>query len=389
MNELTRNIEKHLQEICLVPSRHVGSPGVKAAADYIEKSFRELGYTDVKQEPFPTTNWDYRGMVFADLDNASSDVPGALPCFFSQSCNVSGVPVWLTDKDLANLDNIDVKDKLCVVEFFSEAADIKGRNGIADELDRRGAAAAVFISDATYHTTCAASTKIQRSPNLKTLAAAVVSEEGAYYLARNRHHRYKLFIDAKAYPGSSYNVAAIRPGSGNKRIIFGSHHDGAPIGQAACDNASGVACVIELARLLKDKYPEWTLEFASFDAEEYCITPGFPAGSEAYVRDHADRQWDFFMNFDSVGIAWAEEVIHIGRKELLKEFKTSYPVLPIKMAGDDRNFDKLGIPTFWFNSHAKFKDFHTPLDTISTLDMAKIAQSVNEAINILDQLYNA
>ena len=386
MNELIKNIEKHLQEICLVPSRHVGSPGVKAAADYIEKSFRELGYTDVKQEAFPTTGWDFRGMVFADLDNACCEVPGALPCFFSQSCNVSGVPVWLTDSDLADLSRIEVKNKLCVVEFFSEAADIKGRNGVAEELDRRGAAAAVFISDATYHTTCAASTKIQRSPDLKTLGTAVVSEEGAYYLARNRQHRYKLFIDGNTFKNSSYNVVAIRPGTGSKRVIFGSHHDGAPIGQAASDNASGVACVIELARLLKDEFPEWTFEFVSFDAEEYCINPGYPAGSEAYVRDHADRKWEFFMNFDSVGIAWAEDVLHVGRKEKLKEFASIYPILPIKLAGDDRNFDKLSIPTFWFNSHPKFKDFHTPLDTIGTLDMNKLARCVIEAQNILKQL---
>ena len=386
MDKLVKNIEKHLQEICLVPSRHVGSPGVKAAADYIEKTFRSLGYTDVKQEAFPTTNWDYRGMVFADLDNGCCEVPTALPCFFSQSCNVSGVPVWLTDKDLANLNDIDLKDKLCVVEFFSEGADIRGRNGIAEALDKLGAAAAVFISDSTYHTTCAASTKIQRSPDLQTLGTAVVSEEGAYYLARNRHHRYKLFIDANTFPGNSYNAAAIRPGTGSKRIIFGAHHDGAPIGQAACDNASGVACILELARLLKDELKEYTLEFVSFDAEEYCITPGYPAGSEAYVRDHADRQWEFFMNFDSVGIAWAEEVLHVGRKELLNDFDTVYPILPIKMAGDDKNFDKLGIPTLWFNSHAKFKDFHTPLDTIATLDINKIASCITNAVNITKQL---
>ena len=92
------------------------------------------------------------------------------------------------------------------------------------------------------------------------------------------------------------------------------------------------------------------------------------------------------MNFDSIGIAWAEDVLHVGHKELLKEFSTTYPILPIKLAGDDRNFDKLGIPTFWFNSHDKFKNFHTPLDTISTLDMGKIAASIKEAVAILKQL---
>ena len=42
MERLRKNIEKHLHEICLFPSRHVGSPGAAATADYIEKTFRKL-----------------------------------------------------------------------------------------------------------------------------------------------------------------------------------------------------------------------------------------------------------------------------------------------------------------------------------------------------------
>ena len=386
MKELESVILSHLHNICLKPTRHVGSPEVKEAADYIEKIFRSYGYTDVRQEGFPTTGWRFGSMLFTDLDNNCTEVPGALPCFFSRAADVTGVPVWLTEKEIADLTQCDVRGKLCIVEFFSDAADIRGRNGIAEELDRLGAAAAVFISDCDYHTTCAASTKIQRSPNLKSMAAAVVSEKGAYYLANNRHHNFRLFMDADTFDNTSYNVAAIRPGTGSKRAIFGAHHDGAPIGQAACDNASGVACILELARLLKDEMPEWTFEFVSFDAEEYCINSCYAAGSDAYTAAHSERKWEFFMNFDSIGMFFAKELLHVGRPELLPEFTSCYEKAPIKLAGDDRNFDKLGIPTLGFNSHAKFQDFHTPLDTIDTLDMKKIAQCIADAVSVTRQL---
>lgn len=82
MELLQRNIEKHLHQICLYPSRHVGSPGAAAAADYIERMFRSYGYTDVAQEPFSTTGWRFGSMLFCDLDNGCQGVPGALPCFF-------------------------------------------------------------------------------------------------------------------------------------------------------------------------------------------------------------------------------------------------------------------------------------------------------------------
>ncbi len=384
MEKLYANIEKHLHEICFFPSRHVGSPGVAAAADYIEKTFRSYGYSETGKEEFDTTGWRFGSMIFVDLDNSSIPVPGAQPCFFSRSTNVSGVPLWLTEKELKDLNSQEVKDRLCIVEFFSDGADIRGRNGIAEDLDKLGAAGAVFISDSDYHTCCAPSTKIQRSPYLTRLGTAVVSEAGAYYLANNKNHRYRLIIDADTFPNRSANVYAIRPGTGNKRAIFGAHHDAAPLGQAASDNASGVACILELSRLLKDKLPEWTFEFVSFDAEEYCIGPN-PVGSDSFVKAHPERKWSYFMDFDSVGMHFGESVVHVDLPEKLPEFESIYPKKPYKNAGDDRSFHCIGVPSLWFNTHAKFQDFHTPLDTIETLDLKKIEICIKEAVRITEK----
>lgn len=385
MNCLEQNLLNHLHNVCLFPSRHVGSPGVAAAASYVEKCFRDFGYTAVTREKFPTTGWRFGSMLFVDLDNGCCDVPGALPCFFSRSADVTGVPVWLKDEQLRSLSAEQVGGKLCVVEFFSEAADIRGRNGVAETLDQLGAAGAVFISDSSFHTTCGASTKIQRSPNLKKLGAAVVSEAGAYYLARNRRHRYKLFLDADTFACESANVAAVRPGTGEFRAVIGAHHDAAPLTQAAGDNGSGVACLLETARLLKDELPQWTFEFVSFDAEEY-TTGRFPLGSKAYVDAHPDRKWEFFLNFDNIGVEWAEDVLHVGRGEALPKFESVYPFYPLKSGGDDRTFDEIGVPTLWYNSHCRFKDFHTPLDTVGTLNPAKLAAAVEDAVNTVKQI---
>ena len=386
MNHLQANLKSHLKQLCQLPSRHVGSPGVAAAADYTEATFRRYGYTDVTQEPFSTTGWRFSSMSLVDLDNASQPVPGALPCFFSRSADVTDIPVWLAEEELNHLDSIDIRGRLCIVEYFSEAGDIKGRNGIAEDLDHLGAATAIFISDSAYHTSCAASTKIQRSPNLTHLGTAVVAEEGAYYLARNRSHRYRLAIDADTFPHTSHNVVAIRPGTGEKRAVFGSHLDAAPLTQGANDNASGVACVLEMSRILKEMLPEWTFEFAAFDAEEYCINNLLPGGSEAFVNSHPDRKWSYFMNFDSVGVYFGKEYLHVGRPELLPEFESAYPKLPIKNAGDDRNFDRIGVPTLWFNTHDHFMDFHTPEDTMDKLDISRIARCVQEAVRITQQI---
>ena len=386
MDQLEKNIRKHLETICLVPSRHVGSPGVLKTADYIEKVFRDYGFADVSREPFPTTGWRFGSMLFEDLDNGAVPVPTALPCFFSRSAEVSGDPVWLTEDSVAGLTREQVEGKLCIAEYFSEAGAIQGRNGLAELLDRLGAAAAVFISDSAYHTTVAASSKIQRSPNLRNLGAAAVAEEGAYYLARNRNHRYHFAIDADTFPATSYNIVATRPGTGSKRAVFGAHYDAAPLTQAAVDNASGVAALLELARLMKDDLPEWTLEFVALDAEEYCITPGYPAGSEAYTIAHPDRKWEYFMNFDGVGSYFSDSVLHIGQPEKLPKIKSCYEILPIKNGGDDRSFDRIGVPTLWFNVHPRFKDFHTPADTLGTLGIELFPACIRDALQVVHQI---
>lgn len=383
MDRVLENVEKHLHELCFKPSRHVGSEGVLEATEYVAETFKKYGFTAVNKEPFPTVGWHFEYMTFVDLDNGCREVPGAVACFFSQSCNVAGVPVWLNNDNLSTITADEVKGKLCIVDFFSSAADIRGRNGIAEDLDKLGAAGAVFVSDSSYHTSSAASSKIQRSIHLKNLGAAAVAEEGAYYLSTNRDHRYKLIIKAHTFENTSYNVAAIRPGSGSKRAIFGAHHDAAPFGHGATDNASGVACILEMARLLKDELPEWTFEFVSFDAEEYVVEEtNCPVGSSAYTAAHSDTKWDFFMNFDSVACAWSEDALFVGRKEKLNAFDTVMSLQPVKLAGDDRSFDRLEVPCLWYGHRSGFKDFHTQLDAICTLDMQKFRKVISDALNV-------
>ena len=381
MENLSKNIEKHLHELCLFPSRHLGSPGAAAAADYIGGVFRSYGYTDAADELFPATGWRFGSMIFADLDNGSCDVPGALPCFFSQSVDVTDVPVWLTENDLQTVTADQVRNRICIVEIVKAVLDVRGRNGIAEDLDALGAAAAVFIGS-----TRAANSKLERSPNLKTLGTATVGQTGSLYLSRNRSHRYKLKIDADTFDYQARNVVAYRPGTGSKRAVFGAHYDAAPLSQGACDNASGVAQLLETARLLKDVLPEWTFEFAAFDAEEYCITDSLPVGSEAYVKSHPDRKWAFFMDFDCVGAHLSQEVLYVGRGGQLPAFNSFYPQQPIRNGGDERNFDRLGVSTLWFASCPRYQEFHTPLDTIETLDISRICRCTADAVEVVKQI---
>jgi Zn-dependent M28 family amino/carboxypeptidase len=68
-------------------------------------------------------------------------------------------------------------------------------------------------------------------------------------------------------------------------ILIGAHYDGVPGSPGADDNASGVAVLLELARLLQAQPARYPVQFVAFDLEEYGLL-----GSRAYVQDLVQQQ---------------------------------------------------------------------------------------------------
>jgi len=79
------------------------------------------------------------------------------------------------------------------------------------------------------------------------------------------------------------NVLAYRVGTRvpNHHLIVGAHRDGVPNSPAADDNGSGVAAVLEIARILKDIPTNVTIIFALIDAEEIGLLGSWHYADEA------------------------------------------------------------------------------------------------------------
>lgn len=88
--------------------------------------------------------------------------------------------------------------------------------------------------------------------------------------------------------GTYYNVVGTKPGVTvpNIEYIIGAHYDSVN-NPGADDNASGVALVLEAARVLSTSESDYTIRFVAFDREEQGLY-----GSDAYVDAHiADNIW--------------------------------------------------------------------------------------------------
>jgi hypothetical protein len=94
-----------------------------------------------------------------------------------------------------------------------------------------------------------------------------------------------------------YNVVGILPGVLRPEEIYivGAHYDTVASSPGAWDNASGVAGVLEAARVLSPYLFESTIVFIAFDREE----PGLK-GSTAYANEHIQDDIRAMVNLDCI-----------------------------------------------------------------------------------------
>jgi hypothetical protein len=110
---------------------------------------------------------------------------------------------------------------------------------------------------------------------------------------------YNLTVSDQIYSASGRNIYAIQPGLiyPEKQYIICAHYD-AVDNYCADDNASGVAAVLEAARILSQYYFKYTLVYALWDEEEI----GF-LGSQYFASQAHSNQADIMgvVNIDMIG----------------------------------------------------------------------------------------
>ncbi len=86
---------------------------------------------------------------------------------------------------------------------------------------------------------------------------------------------------------TSANVVAIKKGSSSQELIVGAHYDSGAAGEGADDNASGVAVMLETAKLVQNVQTPYTIRFIAFGAEESGLL-----GSYAYLNQMSQEQFE-------------------------------------------------------------------------------------------------
>jgi len=98
-------------------------------------------------------------------------------------------------------------------------------------------------------------------------------------------------------------IAKFGPDTG-RTIVIGAHYDSAQLTPGADDNASGVAGLIELSRLLADREVLQPIELVAFTLEEppHFKTTNMGSYRHAQSLRHAARQVDYMIGLEMIGM---------------------------------------------------------------------------------------
>lgn len=385
--------------------RFVGTSGNRAARDYILDQFRASGLARCRAEPFPLLGWE-RGPAWieaggqrllaiglpgtppaAGIETEVVDLgPGGLEEFSAAGSSLAGKLAFASSLPVTGRRDLHRNEKFCRAAGAGAAGFIYARHlpGMLEETgsvgwDRRGSRGAIP-------------------------AAAVSFESGERlrrFLRASLGAKVRLSIESR-FPEieGAFPIGEV-PGRADaeKTIVIGGHFDGHDISQAAIDNGTGIAFVMELADLFAPHTGIFGvhLRFMGFDAEEMGLL-----GSKAYVErlkesGEIDRIAAVFNLdcpiggvHDRIGVNGHEELLSALHPVMEREPELVVLETKVSTASDHFPFVAAGVPGVYQYGAGDPREgrgvTHTSADTFDKIDFSRAKPSLATAAAVLARL---
>ncbi|MHB8511255.1 MAG: M28 family metallopeptidase [Actinomycetota bacterium] len=188
--------------------------------------------------------------------------------------------------------------------------------------------------------------------------------------------------------GTTFNVIATPSGfdATKPHLIVGAHLDTVVAAPGAIDNASGVAVMLELARLASLQATPMPIEWVAFGGEERRLkgSSGALFGSRALYASMPLRERDALRGMIAIDVIGKGPIqISSGGVTphwILKSLSESARKLGIpaeqtimtRLFSDHKVFEDNGYPVGWLWT-GPFPQLHTPRDTVDLIDRSSLA----------------
>lgn len=370
----------HVQHLAgTIGPRVAGTASERQAAEYLAAQFRQFGY-QVDLHAFRFPYFEARRVELQQLGAASRPVQ-AVAFFYSAPTVSGGLEADVVHAGLgrpSDYEGRQVTGAVALVERGAITFGDKAANAAA-----RGALAVVVYNNQAEGVMAGALPEPSRIP-----AVAISREDGLRLVeaAAQGRLRVRLLVDTVLETRSTSNVVATKQGAVRPEeiIVVGAHYDSVPGSPGANDNASGVAVVLEAARVLAGSPTPRTVQFVLFAAEELGLF-----GSLAFAGERRGGVVAM-INIDMVG--WGSTLM-VGNSPGRGETMVNAAVEVARTLGitvnrfrntgsDHASFERAGIPAVFLHRGVD-PYYHRPTDLPSIVDPRNLEEAARLVVGML------
>ena len=386
-----------------VGSRLAGSEAEERARIWATRELAELGFSNVRTEPFMIPYWSRRvdrasvvspapqSLVITALGGSTSTPPGGVEGEVVRFENMNELRAASSDVVTGKIVFIDEK-MTRTQDGSGYGMAVRKRRNCATQTSEKGGVACLIRSVGTQTRRFAHTGMMARGAAVGAGPAAALSPPDAEQLTRLLEVgpvTVRLDIQVETLPEApSGNVIAEITGREKPEevVLIGCHLDSWDLGTGAVDDGAGCGIVVGAAHLIMSltEAPRRTIRVVLFGAEEVGLLGGF-----AYAERHADemdqhilaaesdfgadRIWRFETRFGDAAMPYARAI-----QQVLQPLGIA-PGHNLASGGPDVSMlVRRGVPVVspvqdgwdYFDLH------HTPDDTFDKIDRSKLNQNV-------------
>jgi Zn-dependent M28 family amino/carboxypeptidase len=348
-------------------TRAAGTAGYRDAVRYVRAELNRAGY-DARALGFPFV--EYRESVERGTQIAPTRRNLPIEALeYSPSTPRRGLrgPVIPSEDGCTPNDFEGVRGAIALVRRGTCFFAVKARNAAA------AGASAVLI----FNTERGLFDGTLGGPQAATIPVAAIAGALGSELAGSPDAFVELELVARSVRSTSQNVVADARLGARRVLVVGAHLDSVLAGPGINDNATGVTALLEIARVVRDRFPELAVRFAFWGAEEAGLF-----GSRAYVSTARRSQIVGYLNFDILGSRSGRYAVYEGpfAGRWLGYFeRRGLDARRIDIGGrsDHAPFAQVGVPTGGLYAGG-YACYHRACDRLSIVDFA-VLETLAEA----------
>jgi hypothetical protein len=268
-----------------------------------------------------------------------------------------------------------------------------GAQNTAGEFDANRAKArlAVILGDQKPHTS-----DTQADDLVRGRIVTLLRQMGLRPIVRDQLACNELYKQRGVSCARVRNVVAILGPTSGKALLLNAHYDSTPVGPAAADDGVGVATLLEVASILKDRPLKRPVMLLFNEGEELGLV-----GARAFLADPLSGHVDSLINLEARGVQGPVNMFETSRPNapaigvfsraathpVVNSLSTDvYRLMPNYT--DVNSFSERGWFTLNFAPIGNETRYHSAGDNLSALDPATLQHMGDQTLAVARELAN-